>query len=271
MDAATLRLILVVVGAVFLIGLYLWERQRADAAEGGAGRPVRRAKSAPKRRSRSTVAERQRHEPELGGLDDNLQSGAGDGFGGDFDDDLDEDAYADSYAPALGSGTAVDDAPRTSGAAAAPESAQSPSGQLLIQLYITSHGDAFSGEEILSAAERFKLRPGDMDIFHRTRGDAADGEPLFSMANLVKPGTFPFDDMTEFASPGLAVFAQFRGEPSDLMVFDEMLDAARVIAELLGGDIRGPKREPLRDADARELRAQVRALLHGSDEGDDAR
>jgi FtsZ-interacting cell division protein ZipA len=47
------------------------------------------------------------------------------------------------------------------------------------------------------------------------------------------------------------------------MVFDEMLDAARVMAELLGGDIRGPGREPLRDADAKALRAQVRALLHG--------
>jgi cell division protein ZipA len=90
------------------------------------------------------------------------------------------------------------------------------------------------------------------------------------MANLVKPGTFPFADMTEFTSPGLAVFGQFRGEPSDLMVFDEMLDAARVMAELLGGDIRGPQREPLRDADAKALRARVRALLHGSDEDGEA-
>jgi len=103
-----------------------------------------------------------------------------------------------------------------------------------------------------------------MDIFHRTRGDAPDGEPLFSMANLVKPGTFPFDDLTDFSSPGLAVFAQFRGEPSDLMVFDEMLDAARIMAELLGGDIRGPQREPLRDADAKALRSRVRDLLQGS-------
>jgi FtsZ-interacting cell division protein ZipA len=48
-----------------------------------------------------------------------------------------------------------------------------------------------------------------------------------------------------------------------------MLDAAQIMAELLGGDIRGPQREPLRDADAKALRARVRALLNGSTEAAD--
>ncbi|NBC14348.1 MAG: cell division protein ZipA [Gammaproteobacteria bacterium] len=246
MDAATLRLILVVLGAVFLIGLFLWEKQRSASASGERARPAKRAKPTPRS---SPSAERRRQEPNLGGLGD---------------DGLDESA-APSAAAAQNAAADAEAAPSSTQTAAPPQGEP-----LLIQLYITSTGGAFSGDEILSAAERCKLRPGDMNIFHRTRGDAPDGEPLFSMANLVKPGTFPFDDMTEFASPGLAVFAQFEGEPSDLMVFDEMLDATRVMAELLGGDIRGPHREPLRDADAKALRAQVRALLHGSDEGAEA-
>jgi cell division protein ZipA len=246
MDAATLRLILVVVGAVFLIGLFFWEKQRSASASGEHARSVKRARPAP---DSSSSIERRRQEPNLGG------------FG---DDGLDESAAATR---AAAQSAAADTGSATS---AAQTAAPPPGEQLLIQLYVTSTGGAFSGDEILSAAERCKLRPGDMNIFHRTRGDTSDGEPLFSMANLVKPGTFPFDDMTEFASPGLAVFAQFEGEPSDLMVFDEMLDATRVMAELLGGDIRGPHREPLRDADAKALRAQVRALLHGSDEGAEA-
>ena len=235
MDAATLRLILVVIGAVFLIGLYLWEKQRAEDTRG-----ARRSGHRPTRRD---------EEPNLGRFDepaDEPTGGAEPGAGAD------DDFYAGE----------PEDAPLLDAERGAGE-------ELLIQLYITSSGSAFDGEEILGAAERCKLRPGEMDIFHRTRGDTPDGEPLFSMANLVKPGTFPFDDMTEFTSPGLAVFGQFRGEPSDLMVFDEMLDAAHVMAELLGGDIRGPRREPLRDADAKELRAKVRALLHGSAEATD--
>jgi cell division protein ZipA len=250
MDAATLRLILVVIGAVFLIALYLWERQRAEGAERPRVRSRRRAPQ-PKRATTGT-----KYEPNIGRF---------------TDDELDQGGTALGYAYASEASTAPqadwddhasydDDADEAS-----TEPAEPARDELLIQLYISSANGAFAGDEILSAAERCNLHPGEMDIFHRTRGDEPDAEPLFSMANLVKPGTFPFDDMSEFASPGLAVFGQFRGEPSDLMVFDEMLDAARVMAELLGGDIRGPRREPLRDADAKALRARVRALLHGGD------
>ena len=235
MDAATLRLILVVVGAVLLIALYAWEKQRAAASD-------ERTRAAQRR---SPAPARRRQEPNLGGLTD--------------------DGLA---ASTTARGSAANDTPPDTAPTPAPAASTSaaPEEQLLIQLYITSAGGAFGGEAIMSAAGRCKLRPGEMDIFHRTRGEAPDGAPLFSMANLVKPGTFPFDDMGAFTTPGLALFAQFRGEPSDLMVFDEMLDATRVMAELLGGDILGPQREPLREADARRLRAQVRALLHGGDD-----
>ena len=56
MDATTLRLILVVIGAVFLIGLYLWERQRAEGNRG-----ARRVRRPPSRR---------KQEPKLGPFDD---------------------------------------------------------------------------------------------------------------------------------------------------------------------------------------------------------
>jgi cell division protein ZipA len=246
MDATTLRLILVVIGAAFLIGLYLWEKQRAEGRNGR--RRMRQSRPRPKR------------EPNLGGFGESAFDDAGPSGHGHAAEPV---AHRDQPLPA------ASDADQSAAEERSGEAMPPGGDELLIQLYITSSGGAFSGEEILAAAERCKLRPGDMDIFHRTRGDTPEGEPLFSMANLVKPGTFPFEDMTEFASPGLAVFAQFRGEPSDLMVFDEMLDAARIMAELLGGDIRGPQREPLRDADAKGLRARVRALLYGSAEAAD--
>jgi cell division protein ZipA len=255
MDATTLRLILVVIGAVFLIGLYLWERQRAEDTSG-----ARRVRRPPSRR---------KEEPKLGPFDDGESSAYGRSYAGDEDEDTLSYGASDAFDDAEELTPADDDYEDYGGEEPVAEAGAAAVDEVLIQLYITSAGSAFSGEDILAAAERCKLRPGDMDIFHRTRGDVPDGEPLFSMANLVKPGIFPFDDMTEFASPGLAVFAQFRGEPSDLMVFDEMLDAARIMAELLGGDIRGPRREPLRDADAKALRARVRALLHGNAAGAD--
>lgn len=264
MDAQTLRLVLVVLGAVFLIGLYWWETQRGDDREDRAtSRPKRRStpsrNQAQNRRSQRQVAPK--HEPNLGRVDDDLLSEARNAID---DEDRDFGDVPDTAAAA----------PAPTSAAAESEVGPEPAGEpadagreVLIQLFITSPDGAFSGEDVLEAAERCRLFPGEMDIFHRTRGDQPDSEPLFSMANLVKPGTFPFQDMTEFTTPGCAIFGQFRGEPNDLMVFDEMLDSARIIAELLDGDVRGPQREHLRDADAGELRSRVLALLHGNTQG----
>jgi cell division protein ZipA len=253
MDAQTLRLVLVVLGAVFLIGLYWWETQRADDGEGRARqRPKRRSSQRPGQGSAERAKPR-KHEPNLGPVDDDLLS--------ESRNAPDDDGRGLADAPDSGGAAEARPSPKS---APAPAPAADGTRELLIQLFITSPDGAFAGEDILEAAERCRLFPGEMDIFHRTRGDQPDGEPLFSMANLVKPGTFPFQDMTEFSTPGCAIFGQFRGEPSDLMVFDEMLDAARIIAELLDGDVRGPRREHLRDADAGELRARVLALLHGS-------
>jgi cell division protein ZipA len=132
---------------------------------------------------------------------------------------------------------------------------------LLIQLFVVAVDKPFVGERILAAADRVKLIPGSMDIFHRQAADDSVRAPLFSMANMVKPGSFPFDAMEDFETPGLALFAQLTGAPSDLMVYDELLHAARMLAEELGGDVQERGRRTLTAERAGILRGQVSALL----------
>jgi cell division protein ZipA len=132
---------------------------------------------------------------------------------------------------------------------------------MLIQLFVVAVGEPFAGARILAAAKRLKLMPGSMDIFHRLASDDGDRAPLYSMANLVKPGSFPLSDMHGFRSPGLALFAQLGGDPSDLMVYDEMLHVARALAADLGGEVQERGRQPLTDERAKALRVQVSALL----------
>ena len=47
------------------------------------------------------------------------------------------------------------------------------------------------------------MRFGTMDIFHRHARKTALGPVLFSLANLVKPGTFELSSMSDFETPGL--------------------------------------------------------------------
>jgi cell division protein ZipA len=80
------------------------------------------------------------------------------------------------------------------------------------------------------------------------------------MANLVKPGTFPFGAMAEFESPGLSLFTEIAGAPEDPQVLDEMLETARDLAHELGGVVLDDRRHRLSSEVENRLRQRVLAL-----------
>ncbi len=217
MDAATLRIILIIAGAMFLVALYLWERRRQDLEDDDADETPPPSK----------------REPQLGSYDDD-------------DDDLAQPPEPPAAEPA-------EPSPPTA----------APKDPLIIQFFVVTDDEPFDGDAIMVLAERHDLNPGEMDIFHRHPSEGVAETPLFSMANLVKPGTFPFDNMEDFQTRGLALFAQLTGAPGDLMVFDEMLQAARALAESLDGDLQQHDRTPLSVERVQELRSRVVALVGG--------
>jgi cell division protein ZipA len=289
MDAATLRLILIVVGAVFLVGLYFWERHRVRMAREDAhwaAPPAARkrepnpgfgqragASGATSTASSSAVAETwpapEARDPEVDAVPESAEprsraEDAYDDLAYDEDDDYDvpgempEEVIADTS----------EHEPRPAAANADRDGgADEDDPGLLIQLYVVGLDAPFAGDRILAIADEHGLIPGDMDIFHRHANDDTDQPPLFSMATLHHPGTFPFDDMSGFATRGLTLFAQFDGDTSDLMVFDEMLDAARSLADALDGEVQERGRVPLTAERARELRGRVFALLQHDGNG----
>lgn len=217
MDADTIRLILIVVGAILILGLYLWERSRDP------GRQDEDDDS-----DDAYDRTRGKHEPNLGRVDEADLDGRP---GAQLDLEGDEAALA---GPAH-------DAP------------------LLIQLSVAKRQGDFDGEDLLEVAGSCGLRPGDMDIFH-CLDEFDDGTRIyFSMANMVKPGTFPFDDMDGFSTPGVMLFAQLEGYPEDLTVLEEMIATGRKIANTLGGDVLDETRRPLTVRKEEDLRNAVLA------------
>ncbi|KXX66189.1 cell division protein ZipA C-terminal FtsZ-binding domain-containing protein [Marichromatium gracile] len=229
MDADTLRLILLVVGAILILALYLWERGHEledpagldDDDDAGPARASNRAK----------------REPALGDFDD------GDAPREARHREAREDAPED-----------FDDALE-----AAHQQALEPPAPLLLQVSVVAPDERpFAGEALMDVAETCGLHPGEMEIFHYT--DTLDGEPryAFSMANMVKPGIFPFDEMETFSTPGLLLFAQLEGEPEDMAVFDEMIATARKLATMLDGEVHDDHRKPLSIKKEEEMRRAVR-------------
>ena len=110
---------------------------------------------------------------------------------------------------------------------------ESPQQEILVIHLMTTSGHTCSGQLLLDALLKQGLRYGEMKIFHRHTDENGSGPVLFSMANLLNPGTF---DLTTIGHQELVGVTLFMA-PSDLEkpaeVFDLMIETAEYIAEKL--------------------------------------
>ena len=102
-----------------------------------------------------------------------------------------------------------------------------------------------SGIDLMRAVTEVGFIFGDMDIFHRYQGNSTEGEALFSLANLVNPGTFTPDAMSEFTTPGVSIFMQLPKPGMAKNNFNMMIQAAGNMAEDLDAVLLDGKRETL--------------------------
>ena len=99
------------------------------------------------------------------------------------------------------------------------------------------------------------LAPGEMSIYHHH--DARTGRVLFSMASMVEPGTFPFDGMKRFSTPGLALFTQLPGARDGVEIYDAMLAAARGLAAALHGEVQDERHNKLTGQMEKHIREAI--------------
>jgi len=141
--------------------------------------------------------------------------------------------------------TQPDDAER------AEESYRQPDEVLIINV-MASAGDRFAGEALLNTLMEQGMKLGAMDIFHRHLDDDADGPVLFSLANMVVPGTFKLAQMKEFETPGVSLFLSLPLEVSaeesesidglSIRAYDSMAATAKALAAALDGELKDENR-----------------------------
>lgn len=102
-----------------------------------------------------------------------------------------------------------------------------------------------AGIDLIRAVTQVGFIFGDMDIFHRYQGSSTQGEPLFSLANMVNPGTFTPDAMSEFTTPGVSIFMQLPKPGMAKNHFNMMIQAADNMKEDLDALLLDGQRQPL--------------------------
>lgn len=131
----------------------------------------------------------------------------------------------------------------------------------IVTLYVVAQdGYVLQGPELLVAGEKAGLVHGDLGIFHRLVDAKPELGPVFSMANMVRPGVFDLARMDQFTTPGVVMFMTLPGPLSALDAWDMMLPAATRFSELLGAQLLDDQRSPLGRQRIAALRDDLRAF-----------
>jgi cell division protein ZipA len=141
--------------------------------------------------------------------------------------------------------------------------ANSSERQKIVTVRVCAAGEArWSGASLLSALELHGLAYGRYRVFHRRH---VDGRSLFCVASMVEPGTFDVTQMSSEEFRGITLFAVLPGPVEPLLTVDELLVAARGLAQELAGmvqDSKGMPLSPQRTAALRDDVARFQASLH---------
>lgn len=131
----------------------------------------------------------------------------------------------------------------------------------IVSLLVVTREDEqrFHGADIVVAAEKTGLEFGDLGIFHRLLEGKPESGPVFSAANMVKPGDFDMASIQQLETPGLNLFMTLPGPMPALDAWDTMLPTARRLAELLDGRVVDDQRNSLGRQRVAYIRDDLRA------------
>lgn len=133
----------------------------------------------------------------------------------------------------------------------ADSSGQPDSEIITVFILAPSKEECFVGDRINSAVRSCGMVFGDMNIFHKIDDD---NRILFSLANMLNPGSFDPASLFETRTTGLAVFLQLDAVDDPNAALDDMLSTAYHISELLGGQLCNHKRAAISQQDTEEYR-----------------
>ncbi|MBV2128768.1 cell division protein ZipA [Arsukibacterium indicum] len=300
--ADELRLVLIILGALVLGGLFihgLWTVRKNNRQAGhryhpdttptaepehtegfdelGVG-PVRVVKSRagaasgrtePEVRTASpasATASQVRQQPELDFGEPEVKTEPSINFSALADDETPRSSQRDS---AYRAGSQSDfDEQATAGAAEPEHKAVHQPSEVLILYVLLPEGQEIKGPDLLSALLPLGFKYGDMDIFHRHLDSAGGGEVLFSLANMFNPGTFDLEQIDKISTRGLSLFMTLPGPGEPLQNFNLMHNAAKKLAEEFGGQVLDGQRSVLTVQTVRHYVDKIREfqrqqLIHG--------
>lgn len=129
----------------------------------------------------------------------------------------------------------------------------------IVSLYVAARaGHVLRGEDIVVAAEKAGMVFGHMNVFHRLVEGKPEKGPIFSMASILKPGSFEMATIREMETPAIAFFLTLPAPLSALESWEKLLPTVERMAELLDGIVLDDSRNALGRQRVAHIRDELR-------------
>ncbi|MCC4588129.1 cell division protein ZipA [Xanthomonas melonis] len=130
----------------------------------------------------------------------------------------------------------------------------------IVSLFVAAKaGQILRGEDVVVAAEKTGLVFGHMNVFHRLVEGHPERGPIFSMASILKPGSFDMANIREMQTPAIAFFLTLPAPMTALDAWEKMLPTVQRMAELLDGVVLDDSRNALGRQRVAHIRDELRA------------
>ena len=130
----------------------------------------------------------------------------------------------------------------------------------IVSLFVAAKaGQVLCGEDVVVAAEKTGLVFGHMNVFHRLVEGHPERGPIFSMASILKPGSFDMANIREMQTPAIAFFLTLPAPMTALDAWEKMLPTVQRMAELLDGVVLDDSRNALGRQRVAHIRDELRA------------
>jgi cell division protein ZipA len=130
--------------------------------------------------------------------------------------------------------------------------------EVLVLNVTAKDGRVFVGDDLLQLLIGSGFKFGDMNIFHKRLSKEPQSTVIFSVANMLNPGTFDLNNMDEFTTLGISFFLALPTPINSLDAFEQMLGVAQEIRDTLGGDLKDDHRNGMTGQTIEHYRQRIR-------------